>query len=253
MSFCEATGVHPPVNAIMIVITFAMREESKDFLPLLENTTTRGDRADLPIVEGTFEGKKLTVVHVGVGPQSAAMRLRASGVLDGTEKPRLLICPGYAGGLAPALQHADLLLVENFSDPTLLATAASLIDAGQTHRGNLTSELVVIDSAADKVALAARTGAVGVDMETATIAQVCAEAGVPMLAIRVISDDAQNTLPVPGHLLWDLEAQKPPIGRLLWYLLRHPGRIGPFMRMIRSLGPARARLTETLRLLLAKI
>jgi hypothetical protein len=33
----------------------------------------------------------------------------------------------------------------------------------------------------------------------------------------------------------------------------HPGRIRPFVHMIRSLGPARARLTETLRVLLAKL
>jgi adenosylhomocysteine nucleosidase len=237
----------------MIVITFAMQEESKDFVSLLENATTRGDRADLPIIEGEFEGKKLTVVHVGVGPQSAESRLRASGVLGGMEKPRLVICPGYAGGLAPHLQHADLMLVENFSDPALLAQAAALVGHSRVHRGNLTSEMAVIDSAADKTALCKRTGAVAVDMETGTIAQACAAAGVPLLAFRVISDDAESTLPVPGHLLWDLEAQKPPIGRLLWYLVTHPGRIGPFVRMIRSLRPARARLTETLRLLLAKI
>src|SRR5258708_18272112 len=96
-------------------------------------------------------------------------------------------------------------------------------------RGNLTPEMGVIDSAADKTALATKTGAVAVDMETATIAQACAEAGVPMLAFRVISDDAQSTLPVPGHLLWDLQTQKPPIGRLLWYLATHPDRLVPFV------------------------
>jgi adenosylhomocysteine nucleosidase len=237
----------------MIVITFAMREESKDFVPLLDNVRTRGDRTDLPIIEGSLNGQRLTLVHVGVGPQSAAARLRASGALHGAEKPRLLICPGYGGGLAPGLQHADLLLVKNYSDPDLLAAAAALLGADGVHHGHLTSEMAVIDSAADKAALSAKTGAVAVDMETATIAQACAQAGVPMLAFRVISDDAQTTLPVPGHLLWDLEAQKPPIGRLLAYLATHPGRIGPFVRMIRSLGPARARLTETLRLLLAKL
>ncbi len=143
--------------------------------------------------------------------------------------------------------------MKNYSDPALLAKAAELVGADRVHHGHLTSEMAVIDSAADKAALSARTGAVAVDMETAAIARACAEAGVPMLAFRVISDDAQTTLPVPGHLLWDLDAQKPPIGRLLWHLLTHPGRIGPFVHMIRSLGPARARLTETLRLLLAHL
>ena len=237
----------------MIVVTFAMQEESKEFVPLLKETKTRGDRDDLPVIEGTFAGRPITVVHIGVGPQSAAARLEASGALRAGEKPRLLICPGYGGGLAPELQHADLLLVENYSDPELLASAAVLFGSDGVHRGNLTSEMAVIGSAADKAALSARTGAVAVDMETATVARACAEAGVPMLAYRVISDDAQTTLPVPGHLLWDLDTQKTPISRLLVYLATHPGCIGPFVQMIRSLGPARARLTETLRVLLARI
>src|SRR4029077_9502871 len=150
----------------MVVITFAMQEESKDFVPLLENARTRGDRADLPIIEGSYAGQPLTVVHVGVGPQSAAARLRASGALNGPEKPRLLICPGYGGGLATHLQHADLLLVKNYSDPDLLAAAAALLGADGVHHGHLTSEMAVIDSAADKAALSAKTGAVAVDMET---------------------------------------------------------------------------------------
>ena len=237
----------------MIVITFAMQEESKDFVPLLENATTRGDRSDLPIVEGTLDGQRVTVVHLGVGPQSAEQRLRASGALTGSERPRLLICPGYGGGLAPQLQHADLLLVENFSDPALLAQAAEIVGSERVHRGTLTSEMVVIDSTADKAALWARTGALAVDMETAAVAGLCARANVPVLALRIISDDAQTTLPVPGYLLWDLDTQKPPMGKLLWHLVTHPGRIGPFVHMLKSLGPARARLTETLRLLLAKL
>lgn len=237
----------------MIVITFAMQEESKDFVPLLENATTRGDRSDLPIVEGTLDGQRVTVVHLGVGPQSAEQRLRASGALTGSERPRLLICPGYGGGLAPQLRHADLLLVENFSDPALLAQAAEIVGSERVHRGTLTSEMVVIDSTADKAALWARTGALAVDMETAAVAGLCARANVPVLALRIISDDAQTTLPVPGYLLWDLDTQKPPMGKLLWHLVTHPGRIGPFVHMLKSLGPARARLTETLRLLLAKL
>ena len=237
----------------MIIITFAMQEESKGLVPLLESTTTRADRPNMPVIEGTLDGHRVTVVHIGVGPHSAEVRLRASGVLDGPDKPRLLICSGFGGGLAPHLGHADLLLVENFSDPALLLRAADIVGRERVHRGNLTSEMVVIDSAADKAALCAKTGAIAVDMETAAVARVCVEAGVPMLALRIISDDAQTTLPVPGYLLWDLEAQRPPIGRLLWYLVTHPGRIAPLVRMLKSLGPARARLTETLRLLLAKL
>lgn len=236
----------------MIVVTFAMGEESKDFLPLLEHRRERtpDGRHDLPVVEGTFAGVPLTVVHLGVGAASAEQRLKASGVFASETKPRLLLCPGYGGGLAPQLAHADLLLVENFSDPALLERAAGLVAGEGVHRGRLTSEMVIIESAADKAALAAKTGTVCVDMETAAVAGLCAEAGVPMLAFRIVSDDAQTTLPVPGYLLWDLETQKPPLGKLLWHLATHPTAIAGLMRMLDSLPPVRRRLTQTLQTLI---
>lgn len=236
----------------MVIVTFAMGEESKDFLPLLENRRERtpDKRHDLPVVEGTFAGIPVTVVHLGVGGASAAMRLSAAGVLNGEQKPRLLICPGYGGGLGRNLAHADLLLVENFSDPALLEKASALVAGAGVHRGRLTSEMVIIESAADKAALAEKTGTVCVDMETAAVADLCREAGVPMLAFRVISDDAQTTLPVPGYLLWDLETQKPPLGKLLWHLATHPSAIAGLLHMLESLPPVRKRLTETLQRLL---
>ncbi len=238
----------------MIVVTFAMAEESKDFLPRLENRRTLGGRADLPVVEGTLGGEKVLVVHLGVGPQSAAQRLQDSGALSGTEKPRLLLCPGYGGGLGPHLAHADMLLVENYSDPALLARAeATLASEKGLHRGRLTSEMVVIESAADKAALHAKSGALAVDMETAAVKPLCDAAGVPMLALRAISDDAQTTLPVPGYLLWDLETQKPPLGRLAWHLVKNPRQIGALRRLLASLAPVRARLTDTLLKLIPKL
>lgn len=236
----------------MVIVTFAMAEESKDFLPLLENRRERtpDGRHDLPVVEGTLAGVPLTVVHLGVGGASAAMRLAAAGVLNTETKPRLLLCPGYGGGLAPQLAHADLLLVENFSDPELLAKASSLLPGPGVHRGRLTSEMVIIESAADKAALAEKSGTVCVDMETAAVANLCHEAGVPMLAFRVISDDANTTLPVPGYLLWDLETQKPPLAKLLWHLATHPTSIVGLIHMLESLPPVRKRLTETLQRLI---
>jgi len=233
----------------MIIVTFAMAEESKEFLPLLENRRDRtvDGRTDLPIVEGTYGGVAVTVVHLGVGEASAEKRLRESGALGGPYKPTLLICPGYGGGLSPQLAHGDVLLVENYSDPRVLERAQMHTGRTGVHRGNLTSQMVVIESAADKAALCASTGAVAVDMETAAVAKLCTEAGVPMLAFRVISDDANTTLPVPGYLLWDLETQRPPMAKLLWYLVTHPGRIGALRSMLTSLAPVRARLTDVLR------
>ena len=40
-------------------------------------------------------------------------------------RPRLLICAGFAGGLDPGLTIADLVVAENLTDPDLLVQARS--------------------------------------------------------------------------------------------------------------------------------
>ena len=80
-------------------------------------------------------------------------------------------------------------------------------------------------------------------METAWIAGVCAAAEVPLLSLRVVSDAAGDDFPVPSHVLYDAARQHPRYLALPLWLAVHPGRIGPFARFVRGLGPARARLT----------
>jgi len=59
--------------------------------------------------------------------------------------------------------------------------------------------------------LAARTGGKLVDMETFAVAEVAAAAGLPCAAVRVISDDARETL--PGEVA-ALSAPQSPLRRL---------------------------------------
>ena len=109
-------------------------------------------------------------------------------------------------------------------------------------------------TAAAKSALAAETGALAVDMETAWIAGSARRRGVPMLSLRVISDAAGQDFPVPGGILFDAVRQRPRYVALPAWLLAHPGagsrRSWAF---VRGLGPARERLTRALRLLVTHL
>ncbi len=201
----------------MIAVTFALPEESRDFRCRLA----------------------ASIAHSGAGLAAAARY--AERAL--TDRPEMLIATGFAGGLNPALRVGDVVIATNFSDPALLVRAREIAGA---HFGPLASVELPVESIEAKSTLARATGALAVDMETASIAAACARAGVPLLAVRVISDPAGEALPVPFAEWFDLERQRPRPLRLLAFLARHPSRIAPFTRFVRGLAPARGALADFL-------
>lgn len=234
-----------------ILVTFALPDESRDFVRLLASAQRSDPRDPLSSVVGELSGQRVVVLHTGVG-DSLPSRQRLDNALQ-TAHPRYIISAGYAGGLGPALRTGDLLLGENHSNPALLAAARATLAEDPPHVGTLLTQTVVAETAADKAALHASTGASGVDMETAWIGEICAGAGVPLLSLRVISDAADLSFPVPGHILFDAVRQRPRYLALPLYLLTHPLRIAPFVRFVRGLSPARARLTRALGTLVASL
>ncbi len=103
----------------------------------------------------------------------------------------VLISAGYAGGLAaPAARGA--IVVDT-------ATAAFDHALPQAARGRIADSQTMIRTPAERAALAAATGAIAVDMESAAIARVAKERGIPFLAIRVVTDGPEDTLVID----WD--------------------------------------------------
>jgi adenosylhomocysteine nucleosidase len=217
----------------MIAVTFALPEESRDFRRASQAAPLPGP----PEWKGEVAGREVLIAHTGVGPAAAA---RCAAELLGRHRPRFLIAAGFAGALDPALRLGDIVLGENVSDTRLLAQAGAL---GPSVRGGLTSADHAVESVAAKAALARETGAIAVDMETAAIAAACAVACIPLLAVRVISDRADDPLPVPFDEWFDLARQRPRPAALVWYLARHPRQIAPFTRFVRGLTPTRNALT----------
>ncbi len=229
----------------MIAVTFALPEESQDFTKALRDRRRVGARDFL----GKIGAREVLVAHTGVGLASAAACARE---LLKTHAPELVISAGYAGGLDPRLAVGDLFFATNFSTPALLEKVRAQFAENPRHFfGDLTSQLAVVDSVGAKEQLARESGALAVDMETAAIAAECANAGVPFLSVRVISDAARDPLPVPMERWFDLQRQRPRILSLLAFLATHPARIAPFARFVRALAPARRRLTELLLQLVA--
>ena len=222
----------------MIALSFALPEESKGIVHRLAGARRSGPAA-LPVIAGTLSGREVVVVHTGMGMVSATARL---GGFFEAHAPSTWIAAGFGGGLCAELQVGDIVAAGNFSDGSLLRAIAVL----QARTGALITTKGVIESAAEKKDLARHTGAIVVDMETAAIHRLCTARGIPMLAVRAISDAAGHDLPVPSAVWFDPQSQRPRPVALMLHLAAHPGRVGPFVRFVRGIHHARARLTDFL-------
>ena len=166
------------------------------------------------------------------GASAASYRLIAKGV-------RCLISFGLAGGLDPTLQPGTLLVPDVIlsldghwpADPRL---AAGLGRVG----GALFSGGAVVATAAEKLALHARTGAAAVDLESAAVAQAASRHALPFAALRAVCDPAGRSLPQTALAALDQNGR---IG--LWRVAKgvfsHPGEVPVLMAL--AVDAARAR------------
>ena len=138
----------------------------------------------------------------GIGPHNAmraAERLLACGVSQ-------LASWGVAGALDSTLAPGDVLLPDRVlyadgdpgftTDPDTRAwLGMALTQHLRVRTGALWSATRPLATPADKQALAARSGALAVDMEAASVAAVAARAKLPFVALKAICDPAACELP----------------------------------------------------------
>jgi hopanoid-associated phosphorylase len=117
-----------------------------------------------------------------------------------------LVSFGLAGGLAADLAPGDLLLPQAVIlpaggivaiDPAWRARLATLLERAGLHPRDMpiaASEHLVATPAA-KAALAARSAAAAVDMESAGVAAVAARVGLPFLVLRAVADGSDQAVP----------------------------------------------------------
>lgn len=226
----------------MIAITFALPAESSDFVRLLEQRTVNS-REGVENFRGRIHGKLINVIHTGVG--KIACRDRMAVVLR-RERYEYLISAGFAGALEKELRVGHILVAENYSSPKFLESPKLDLGEAGTFLGRLATVPRMIESVAQRETLNKRTGAAAVDMETETIAELCAAHELPMLSVRAISDTAAEPFPAPAHVLFDLAKQKTDLFRLGTYLLTHPSAVGRLNAFRQRIGIARTALTQAL-------
>ncbi len=141
----------------------------------------------------------LVLAAVGVG--AARLAPRWPRLLAALDAP-LVVSAGVCGALDPRLRPGDLVLPE-----VVLAPAGTRHPVAPGPRARMAARapgaaggaLVTVAAAAAtpaaKAGLAARTGAVAVDMESAPILAAAAAAGCPAVVVRGVSDGAADALP----------------------------------------------------------
>jgi adenosylhomocysteine nucleosidase len=106
--------------------------------------------------------------------------------------------------------------------------------------GALLSSTAPVASATLKQRLFRDSGAVAVDMESAAVAAVAADHGLPFLALRVILDTAQDSLPASLMRAFDPAAAH----RSLWPLLRAPSQWRSLLRLAAQYRIARRAMSR---------
>ena len=229
----------------MIAVTFALPAESSAFIRLLE-----GVKRDGAVIRGSVQRPKpnaqrstlnVCVLHTGVGAVKCAERV---GNFLRNEKPEMLIASGFCGGTNDELQPGDVVIAENASSPQLLQKTRETLSSAIV--GKIHSAERVIDPAADRYAIGREHDAIAVDMETDTIARLCAAQTIPMLALRVVSDSPAAGFPAPPNVLFDIEKQCTDFSLLLSYIARNPSSVLRLAQFSKQIGRAKTKLADAL-------
>jgi len=233
-----------------LLVTFAVKEEARPFQKLI------GERSALKIL------------ITGIGQRNAEKAIRKA---LAEQSPRLLLTCGFAGGLNPELAAGTVVFSAD-EDPgirrdneaeipasspiptpdgggyghatTLSGLAPALLAAGARPARFHCADRVAA-SAESKRALRLSTGADAVEMESGIIRAICRENEILSATVRVISDAANEDLPLDFNRLMDSD-QNLKYGKLTAALLKSPGKMGALLRLQKQTRAAAERLARVL-------
>jgi nucleoside phosphorylase len=172
-----------------------------------------------------FSYPGMEVLITGIGRENAERRLHAA--LKQAPYQLVLSC-GFAGGLNPYLTTGTVVFATDEDaglTPTLLAVGACPVRFHCTDRVATTVE--------EKRALWESTGADAVEMESQIIRAICRAHEIPSATIRVISDAANENLPLDFNVFMTAE-QKLNYAKLILSLLTSPAKIPAMLRLQRQ-------------------
>ena len=155
--------------------------------------------------------------------------------------PELVLTCGFAGGLNPDLKLGDVV----FEVQSPKSKVQSQLLASGAKPANIFCADRIATTVAEKKKLRAETGADAVEMESAAIHAVCRERGIPCATIRVISDTANEDLPLDFNALAKSDKNLD-FGKLFLAIAKSPGKIGALMQLQKKTKFAAGQLADVL-------
>jgi adenosylhomocysteine nucleosidase len=208
-------------------------------------------RQPLELRQPTALGENVVLQVSGMGPE----RAKAAGEDLISRGAQALLSWGTAAALDPTLMPGTLMLSNTVFSAEGGAfevdkewqesVSRSLSSSLNVHHGAVCESGVILDSPAAKAGLYAQNGCTAVDMESAALAQLASEKGLPFLSLRYIVDPHDMALPVSLMASLDTEGQVR-LMRLLGQLVLHPTDIVALVRLGRAFGQAKKSMQTTI-------
>ena len=265
------------------LICFALKEEAAPFRKMAAGTAAAAPAASILITGiGRKNAEKSLREFLGSAPAPGAAVDASStakandgasfATREGACAPELVLTCGFAGGLNPDLKLGEVIfetvnvpLAPSLSPPggervsarTGLrhAEVAPATQAGEGLFSKLSAAGAkpvkffcadrIATTVAEKKKLRAETGADAVEMESWAIYAVCRERGIPCATVRVISDTANEDLPLDFNQL-SKSNMSLDYGKLALAILKSPGKIGALLKLQKQTRFAAERLAEML-------
>ena len=231
-------------------------------LSFLRHAMSPPDRSREKCVVGKIGSKSVTVMRSGVGPLSTARRLAE---ISEPGEFECVLSIGCAGALSPDLKIGDVVIseriVDDTSDGTSYAPSTELVNIAKNccgecgfpfHSGTTVSTSEVAATVEAKKELAAKCGAVAVDMETAQVVAWADNLGTPMLALRTISDTSIDRIPPGIGAIVDQKGKLRP-ARAVSLFARKPGLVFEAARLKRNMDNSLKTLEKVVLALLDRI
>jgi adenosylhomocysteine nucleosidase len=182
------------------------------------------------------------VVAVITGIGTALANTATARLLDAVDVDWVIVV-GIAGAIDNEAPIGTLVL------PQLVISAAdgsvhrpTPLSIGNAHGKLWTTDELLLDPASHADLRA--DGVVALDMETAAVAQVCEQRGVPWSVVRAVSDRAGDGIvdaEIAGLTHPDGRPHLPAVAR---YLVRHPGALPRLVRLAREATVATERAAD---------
>lgn len=213
-----------------IGIIFAMKEEFdafKDYITIDKSYKI----FEIEFHEGKKNGKKIILVEGGIGKVNAA---RTTQILIDNFKVDMVFNIGVAGGISNDLKICDIVIGEKlvqhdfditafdhekgyipnigspyiYSDEYLIRKSKDLCNKNDIHYGIIASGDIFCTDSNMSAKINKKFNALCVEMEAASIAQVCHLCNIPFLIIRSISDIPNNNNTITYEDFLEISSKK---------------------------------------------